>query len=155
MHLHHPHFLPRVAALAGQGHLGPAATLLAPSHGNYTRHLVLVRLVGPPAAPFVIGPLERIARGHDFGADLFGRYARTSFTLAVHASPRQPLVREFRRVLPGRLHSFLDRSQALRETLVLGPYPCSPPLLSGLKVVAGRGNEADRKTARRCLEVCR
>ncbi len=137
------------------GAMRSAAALLDPSHGNYTRHLTLIRLVGPPAVTFVTGRLERIAREHDFGADIFGRRALTLFTLAVLASPRQPLVREFRRSLPARLHSFLDRSQALRETLILGPYACSPPLIDALKVIAGGEDEDDGKAAGRCLEICR
>ena len=144
-----------VTTEVADGAMRSAAVLLDPSHGNYTRHLALIRLVGPPAAPFMIGPLERIAREHDFGADLFGRRARTLFTLAVLTSPRHPLVRDFRRELPARLHSFLDRSQALEETLILGPYACSPPLVDALKVIAGRGDENDRKAAGRCLEICR
>lgn len=132
---------------------------LDPEHGNYTRHLRYLRLLGPrPGIDAVAGKLEELLVNHEFRLMLVSRKAQTAFTLAVLSYPEVPAaLNRYREEVREKLSHSVFNNSALRDALALGPFACTGPIENALAAIDRDPDEEDdeREEARRALKTCR
>lgn len=133
-----------------------AARELDPGHAHYTRHLLFIRLLGPPAAKSLAPLLESLLLFHDFEPALVPKRALTAFTLAFITHPGEPpalatLREELRRDLDHPLRDFT----ALDAIRALGPFACTPGMVDALREKAAQEtDENERELAAENLRMC-
>lgn len=134
-----------------------AAKTLSPDHGNYTRHLRYIRLVGSSAHRFFASKLRSLLKSYDFKIGLTPKRALTSYTLATITYPGEnPVVNQFLKDINSRMDSMLDRDSALDDVEVLGPFACSQQVVENLRKIAGEtGDQSDKEQAKKALGYCR
>jgi hypothetical protein len=134
-----------------------AAGELSAEHGNYTRHLRYIRLVGPQAHKFFADKLAALVGNHEFSTGLTPKRALTAYTLAVIAYPDEtPAVEQFKKDINERLNSPLSRGSALDDASALGPFACSRDIVSSLRDISeNSSDDSDREEAENVLSFCR
>ena len=136
--------------------LEQAAASLDPDHGNYTRHLLYIRINGSTARPFFSDKLESIINEYDFGSDPFSKKAQTIYTLAAIQYPSKPKVlNEYRESLAKRLQNVLYHDIAVSDLLAAGPYACSDFITKTLETALLKIDDPDeREDIERALKMC-
>lgn len=134
----------------------PVTEELSPEHGNYTRHLRYIRLIGPSAQPSFADKLSQLLNSYEFSIGLVPKKALTVYTLAAISYPDEaPAVTQFRRNINERLNSVLTRGSALDDARALGPFVCSKDIVSSLQNISETSNdESDQEDAEYVLSVC-
>lgn len=137
--------------------LSLAAAGMDPGHGNYTRHLLYLRMIGPPARSYFTKKVSSIIKSYDFGGDIFSKRARTVRTLAVLHYPGEPdEVVRYRKRLSDRLDSPLTDDRAVDDLLAAGPFVCSEDIVNKLTMtMSGTDDASDRRSLEQALSVCR
>lgn len=146
---------PVTAATADEA-MAAAVAELDPGRGNYTRHLLLIRLVGPPAAESMTPKLKSLVRSHPFEPGLAPKRSLTAFTLAFIAYPKDlPVVAEFREKLGRDLEKPFRDFGALEDIRALGPFACTTGLVEKLREnVVEQRDDQERELAEENLRMC-
>ena len=136
--------------------LNEVSRKLDPEHGNYTRHLRYLRLLGAHAPDTVITRLAAILETHDFGISIARKRSLTAYTIATIAYPERPDVLErYLSEVAEELESVVFRGGALRDVVNLGPFACSDTVVNELRSIAVEASDDDdRAVASDALSVC-
>lgn len=145
-----------VTAVTADETMATVANELDPEHGNFTRQLLFIRLVGPPATKFMAPKLKNLLRSYPFKPGLAPKRALTAFTLAFITAPEEPpTVRAFREKLARDLGKPLRDFEALENIRALGPFACTPGMVEKLRQKVGEEtDEEERKLAGENLRRC-